>query len=295
MFKPTAKTIQIFLPSGDPQGVRVAEITTRIVRVIEVPRSKMPEFLAMPEARQVGVYLLIGESEETGAPLIYIGQSGSIGIRMADHNKKKDFWGRALIAVSLTNSLTNTHATYLEWLWIKFATQCARYQLENGNAGARPYTPAPLEADCQEIHETAAVLLATLGHPVFEPLTKINSGPAKQQRYFCKSSGGDGQGLYTEEGFVVLKGSSGRAEMVHSYASSAGAKIRMRLLEQGVMKQEGDRVIFQKDHLFNSPSTAAHVVLGRSANGWVEWRNAEGVALDALRQQASPISEDSES
>lgn len=32
------QTIQIFLPSGDPQGIRVAEITTRIVRVIEVPR-----------------------------------------------------------------------------------------------------------------------------------------------------------------------------------------------------------------------------------------------------------------
>lgn len=26
---PTPKTIQIFLPGGDPQGIRVAEITTR--------------------------------------------------------------------------------------------------------------------------------------------------------------------------------------------------------------------------------------------------------------------------
>jgi hypothetical protein len=33
------KTIQIFLPGGDPQGIRVAELTTRIVQVIEVPRS----------------------------------------------------------------------------------------------------------------------------------------------------------------------------------------------------------------------------------------------------------------
>ena len=28
------QTIQIFLPAGDPRGVRVAEITTRIVRTI---------------------------------------------------------------------------------------------------------------------------------------------------------------------------------------------------------------------------------------------------------------------
>ena len=35
--KATPKTIQIFLPGGDPQGIRIAEITTRIVQVIEVP------------------------------------------------------------------------------------------------------------------------------------------------------------------------------------------------------------------------------------------------------------------
>lgn len=30
----TPKTIQIFLPGGDPRGIRVAEITTRIVQGI---------------------------------------------------------------------------------------------------------------------------------------------------------------------------------------------------------------------------------------------------------------------
>ena len=55
------QTIQIFLPKGDPRGMRVAEITTRIVRVIEVPRSQLAEFLKMPEAQQVGIYVLTGE------------------------------------------------------------------------------------------------------------------------------------------------------------------------------------------------------------------------------------------
>ena len=43
----TPKTIQIFLPGGDPRGIRVAEITTRIVQVIEGPRSLRPDFLKM--------------------------------------------------------------------------------------------------------------------------------------------------------------------------------------------------------------------------------------------------------
>ncbi len=40
----TPKTIQIFLPGGDPQGIRIAEITTRILQVIEVPRSLLGDF-----------------------------------------------------------------------------------------------------------------------------------------------------------------------------------------------------------------------------------------------------------
>ena len=39
----TPKTIQIFLPGGDPRGIRIAEITTRIVQVIEVPETNWPE------------------------------------------------------------------------------------------------------------------------------------------------------------------------------------------------------------------------------------------------------------
>ena len=37
----------------------VAETTTRIVRVIEVPRSQLADFIKMPKSQQVGVYFLI--------------------------------------------------------------------------------------------------------------------------------------------------------------------------------------------------------------------------------------------
>lgn len=102
------QTIQIFLPAGDPRGMRVAEITTRIVRVIEVPRSQLADFLKMPEAQQVGVYFLMGELSEAGLPRAYIGQSGNVGIRLVQHNqgndRGKDFWNRALVVISLTAS-----------------------------------------------------------------------------------------------------------------------------------------------------------------------------------------------
>ncbi len=54
---------------------------------------------------------------------------------------------------------------FREWFAIAEATKAGRYSLENGNTGSQPYTPAPLQADCHEIHETAATLTATLGQP----------------------------------------------------------------------------------------------------------------------------------
>lgn len=42
---------------------------------------------------------------------------------------------------------------------------------------------------------------------------------------------------------------------------------------------------FSQDYVFSSPSTAAAVVLGRSANGRIEWKDAKG-HLQALEAGA---------
>ena len=104
------QTIQIFLPDGDPRGTRVAEITTRIVRVIEVPRSQLADFLKMPEAQQVGVYFLMGELSEAGLPRAYIGQSGNVGTRLVQHNQGQGFWNRALQPGERQHRRTTSHA-----------------------------------------------------------------------------------------------------------------------------------------------------------------------------------------
>jgi predicted GIY-YIG superfamily endonuclease len=285
---PRPQTIQIYLPAGDPRGMRVAEITTRIVRVVEVPRSQLGEFLKMPEALQVGVYFLIGELSDTGLPRVYIGQSGNVGKRLVQHNqnndKGKDFWNRALVVVSLTNSMTQTHALFLEWFAIEQAKQAGRYSMENGNAGARPHTPAPLQADCHEIHETAATLLATLGQPIFEPLTHAATGKGDKELFYCKGSGAEGVGEYTTEGFVVLKGTRGRAKLVASIQGTSHARMREQLITEGILALQNGAYIFTRDHLFASPSTAATAILGRSANGWIEWKTPQGQTLDDLKR-----------
>jgi predicted GIY-YIG superfamily endonuclease len=283
----TPKTIQIFLPGGDPQGIRVAEITTRIVQVIEVPRSLLGEFLEMPESDQVALYFLVAESDEDAEPKVYIGQTSDLRLRLSTHNKKKEFWQRALILISRTNSLTQTHALFLEWHCLQQCKAAGRYVEENGNSGSRPHTPAPLEADCYEIYDTGRTLLTTLGFPIFDPVVKALTPSKTEEMFYCKSSGANGRGLYTQEGFVVLKGSFGRKENVPSVTGTANEKFRQKLVESGILVEQGDTLVFVKDHLFKSPSMAAIALMGRTSNGWIDWRSQDGKTLDELKRQTT--------
>lgn len=283
----TPKTIQIFLPSGDPRGIRVAEITTRIVQVIEVPRSLLQDFIKMPESDQVALYFLIGESEDGAEQKVYVGQTGDVCARLTKHNKEKEFWERALVLISRTNSLTQTHSLFLEWHCLQAIRKAGRYTDENGNSGSKPHTPPPLQADCLEIFETGQALLATLGYPLFDAVAASVAASSAEEVFYCKASGATGRGLYTQEGFVVLKDSVGRKENVPSIIGTAGERLRNRLIETGVMRVEDQTVIFTKDHLFRSPSMAALALMGRTCNGWLDWKAEDGRSLDAVKRQVT--------
>lgn len=285
---PTPKTIQIFLPGGDPQGIRVAEITTRIVQLFEVPRSLLPAFLAMPESGQVALYFLVSQPIDEGDPLVYVGQTGDLRSRLSMHNKEKDWWQRVLVLVSKTNSLTQTHTLFLESHALDMARKAGRYSLQNGNKGSRPHTPAPLEADCHEIFDTGRTLLATLGFPIFDAVAAPQETAAPAEVFTLTASGCNGIGIYTSEGFVVRAGSIGRLENVQSVAGTANARFRERLITAGVMVPQGENVVFQKDHLFGSPSMAALALLGRTSNGWAEWKRADGKTLHDVKR-ADPV------
>lgn len=284
----TPKTIQIFLPGGETQGIRVAEITTRIVQVIEVPRTLLADFLAMPESNQVALYFLVAKSEDGTDSRVYIGQTGDLRARLTAHNREKDFWQRALVLISRTHSITQTHALFLEWYCLQATRKAGRYVDENGNGGSKPHTPAPLEADCLEIFDTGRALLATLGYPIFDPLHKVAGSADREEIFYCKATGADAQGLYTTEGFVVLKGSVGRRKNVPSIVGTSDERFRQRLAESGIMKEEGDTVVFTRDHLFTSPSMASVALLGRTSNGWNDWKTVDGKSLDTVKRQTQP-------
>ena len=69
-----------------------------------------------------------------------------------------------------------------------------------------------------------------------------------------------------------------------SIVGTSDERFRQKLIETGVMREVGETVVFEKDHLFNSPSMALIALIGRTANGWREWKNAEGRSLHDVKR-----------
>lgn len=125
-----------------------------------------------------------------------------------------------------------------------------------------------------------------MGQPIFEPLTNSAANTSEKELFYCKGPNANGIGEYTNEGFVVHKGSQCRLDMVASIQGTSHARYRDQLVKEGIMTKQDGVYVFNRDHLFSSPSMAAMAVMGRSANGWLEWKTANGRTLDAVKRQS---------
>ena len=100
--------------------------------------------------------------------------------------------------------------------------------------------------------------------------TEINTN----QIFYTTYRDSNAKGIYTNEGFVVLKGS-----VISPRERTKGFRMN-HLLEDlaniGIIDQNG---LFTEDHLFNSPSTAIDVIVKGSYNGWDSWKNDKGLTL----------------
>ncbi|WP_197441600.1 DUF4357 domain-containing protein [Thalassoglobus neptunius] len=164
------------------------------------------------------------------------------------------------------------------------AKEVGRYTLENGQIPASSnYVPEPMEAELLDVFETISTLVSSLGYPVFEPISKPNRS---SEQFYCQGGGSDGKGQMVEDGFVVYAGSRARIQVAPSATSSVIPQ-REKLISAGVLDEVEGEYRFTEDYLFSSPSMAAAVVLGRSANGWVEWKNEHGKTLSEIHREGT--------
>jgi hypothetical protein len=270
------RTISIYLPDSNPQSIKICDFLDSIVEAIYIPRAKLDDISNISELNQPGVYFLIGEKDELGKPSVYIGESEVLSTRLNEHNKTKDFWNLAICFVSEKNNLNKAHIKYLENHACEQAKLVNKCILENNNTPAKPQLINQDRDFTLRFFDELKIIIATLGYPIFEQ-TKLT----KRNIYHCKSKDADAVGEYSEEGFIVNKGSKSNIKETPSVHQSISI-FRSNLVEKGILKEEKGIYVFQENFTFSSPSTAASVVLGRSANGWIEWKDRNGKTLDEV-------------
>ena len=278
------KSIRIYLADGTASGIRHAELVNWTGQALLCPRSRLAELTAWPESQRPGVYLLFGDSDG-GEPITYIGEAENVLVRLQAHLKTKEFWSRVVFFTSKDDNLTKAHVKYLESRLVQLAREAKRVQLENGTVPQAPVLPRSERDTMEEFLESLAVLLGVLGFPILQPVTSIGAGPTPLRFQFRIAKRGiDATGASTDEGFVVLAGSRGDAELRGSLGKGYQA-VRDGLLDDGRVVVEGSTIRFVEDVLFTSPSAAAAVLAGGAYNGREAWRTADGTTLKALEER----------
>ena len=271
------KTIKIFLIDGDSNGRMSCELSNWSGKAYKIPRIKIKDCADRDDLTKTGVYLLFGKDEE-GKDLVYIGEAESILKRLNQHLTQKDFWNESIVFLSKDNNLNKAHIKYLENRLHDIAKSANRYKVENSVTPTQSSISESDTAEMDEFIEHLKLLVSTLGHKVFEEKREVK--PKKDQNifYIKAARGADAQGERTSDGFVVYKGSIASDSTTSSMANSS-LRLKESLIDNGDLQLVNGNYIFTEDYIFSSPTTAAVIVMGRNANGLVEWKLTDGKTL----------------
>lgn len=289
MSNQTPFSLRIFVADGDPDGLRIVERSNWIGKALVFPRALYPTVRNRTEFNQTGVYLLLGPRTDGDGEMLYVGEGDPVRPRLETHYAEKDFWTRAVFFVA-AGQLNKAHVQYLESQLVYRANIAKRILLENKN---RPSEPTLSEADHADmdvfLHHILGIL-PILGIHAFEQSPLI-APKGETSILTCHGRGVTATGYDTPQGFVVKSGSLAAGDEVPSLKEHFAnvCELRADLLRSGVLLPEGKTLRFTQDYTFNSPSLASAVVLGRSSNGRIDWKDPNGRTLKELQQaQAEP-------
>jgi len=277
------KTIKLFLIDGDTNGRLTCELSNWTGKAYKLPRNLIKICTDRPEIQTTGVYMLLNKSADLSEKgQLYIGEAENIFNRLTQHVKEKDFWNEAIVFISKDDNLNKVHIKYLENRLHVIASFANRYELINNQ---KPTQSSISESDKSEMEEFLANILTlvnTLGYNAFEQIrqadTKVQPDKEEDLFYITATRGANGIGKTTSEGFVVFENSQVAEPVTNSYPKTM-QKLRDTLISEGVIVKEQDKLLIKQDYLFSSSSSAAMIIMGRSANGLTEWKMKSGKTL----------------
>ena len=292
----TGQHIQIFLVDGIAGGVTTAEIVGWTGHVLFGPRSNLGELLKRPEAARNGVYLLLGDDEVAlGGVRCYIGRTESFRDRFSTHKRDatKDFFDRVVLIAARDDSITEGHWGYLESRLVDLAKQAKRLAVDNAQTPqGRKLSEAQI-SDMEAFIDHLHVILPVLGVDAIK--VRLDPGPApevavRSPLFELRNArrGVVARGQQVGGEFLMLEGSTivGSWAGAGSTASTERAYAALRekhaqLIADGSIEVHGAIGTLTRDVPFRSPSGAGALAMGRSCNGRIEWRAADGRTFGA--------------
>lgn len=297
--KNRGKSINLYLMDGDASGRIKCTLANWTGVAYKIPRTELEKCRERDDLKQSGVYFLFGTSDETGKGIVYIGQAGArkngegLLNRLQEHkrNPDKDYWTEAIVFTTSNNSFGPTEISYLENRFCNLAISANRYDVKNGNDPTSGNITEEKESEMEEFIDYAKIIIGTLGHKLFEPITQPaaekhdkeeNNNSASEILYLERTIKNVGKveatGCQTAEGFVVMKGSH-----VSPKSSDSIPKIIKEKRENAKIKDG----ILQEDMLFSSPSYSGSFVIGQSCNGLTYWKTKDGRTLKSLEENSA--------
>ncbi len=186
-------TIRIFIPDGNPDGLRLIDQMNWTGRCIALPREDWPKVKQRAEFGSAGVYILIGRVTDDDLPTIYIGQSDEVRDRLDNHFANKDFWSSAVVFVSTTANagLNRAHATWLEHALIQRAHQVDQSHIENNTKPPAPQLSEAEQADMQKFLREMLQILPLIALNCFEQPKTVAAPMAKSSPTAVPTTGGE--------------------------------------------------------------------------------------------------------
>ena len=274
--------IRILVPTGNPDGLRIVEKSNWSGVGIVFNRSNFKEAVKRPEFEKTGVYVLIGNDEESGSKTIYVGEGDPVKSRLNQHYSNKDFWTWAVFFVAKDDSLNKAHVQHLESQLLTLARNAKLCKLNNET---EPNPPTLSEADTvfvESFLRDITSIFPLLNLNVFE-MAFVSAGV--KELLYVDAKGVKATCYEDTKGFIVLKGSEAVLKETNSLNKYISAS-RKDLVEKGVLALIDSKYIFTQDYAFNSPSNASDLILGGSTNGRTCWKNCKGIMLKELQEAA---------
>jgi predicted GIY-YIG superfamily endonuclease len=286
------KKLTVYMTDGTAYGPRLSEIGNWVGKAVYSPRAAINKIMNRPEFDNPGIYCLKGDpTDDAFDEKIYIGEAENIKTRLKQHlsDPKKDF-KELIFFVSKDELLTKTQIRYLESRLVQLALAAKTAQIDNGNSPGLPTLHEAEISDMEYFLEQIKLILPVMGFNFLISSTADQKHTENAQEgkihetYFIKTKTFKARMTETDQGYIVAKGSEAKKRLSNS-CTETYINMRRKLLETKILIEKDDQLIFAEDAVFNSPSAASNMVLGRNSNGFTEWVSSDGRTFKEVQEE----------